>query len=162
MQLFRSLQHWLTGRGPCVQVAAFVPDTHPLRQWADTFPWAALVAAVDRSFAQRFPTPTTRGRPSVSTRMLLALELVKQELACSDEQICSRVRTDLAVMDCLWDQRGPGGWFPRACCAPGGARPLSEPSGCTADGGTAGHPGRHRDRGRPGESGARGGRHLSP
>jgi hypothetical protein len=26
------------------------------------------------------------------------LELLKHELACSDEQICSRVRTDLAVM----------------------------------------------------------------
>jgi hypothetical protein len=29
--------------------------------------------------------------------VLLALELLKQELTCSDEQICSRVRTDLAV-----------------------------------------------------------------
>jgi hypothetical protein len=28
----------------------------------------------------------------------LALELLKHELACSDEQICSRLRTDLAVM----------------------------------------------------------------
>src|SRR5918992_5993470 len=98
MQLFRYLQHWLTGRGPCLQVADFVPETHPLRQWAETFPWAALVAAVDRSFAQRFPKLTTRGRPPVSTRVLLALELLKHELACSDEQICSRLRTDLAVM----------------------------------------------------------------
>ena len=73
-------------------------ETHPIRQWAETFPWAALVAAVDRSFAQRFPKPTTRGRPPVSTRVLLALELLKHELACSDEQICSRLRTDLAVM----------------------------------------------------------------
>jgi hypothetical protein len=56
------------------------------------------VAAVDRSFAQRFPKPTTRGRPPVSTRVVLALELLKHELACSDEQICTRVRTDLAVM----------------------------------------------------------------
>jgi hypothetical protein len=79
-------------------VADFVPETHPLRQWADTFPWAALVAALDRSFTQRFPTPTARGRPPVSTRVLLALELLKHELACSDEQICSRLRTDLAVM----------------------------------------------------------------
>jgi hypothetical protein len=60
-------------------------------------PWAALVAAVDRSCAQRFPTATTRGRPPVSTRVLWALELLKQELACSDEQICNRLRTDLAV-----------------------------------------------------------------
>ena len=98
MQLLRYLQHWLTGRGPCLQVADFVPDTHPIRQWAETFPWAALVAAIDRSFAQRFPKPSTRGRPPISTRVLLALELLKQELACSDEQICSRLRTDLAVM----------------------------------------------------------------
>jgi hypothetical protein len=30
--------------------------------------------------------------------VLLALELLKHELACSDEQICHRLRTDLAVM----------------------------------------------------------------
>src|SRR5918992_517590 len=98
MPLLRSLQHWLTGRGPRLQVADFVPATHPLRQWADMFPWAAIVGAVDRSFAQRFPRLTPRGRPPVSTRVLLALELLKHELACSDAQICSRLRTDLAVM----------------------------------------------------------------
>jgi hypothetical protein len=79
-------------------VADFVPETHPVRQWADTFPWAALVAAVDLNFAQRFPTPTARGRASVASRVLLALELLKHELHCSDEQICSQLRTDLAVM----------------------------------------------------------------
>jgi len=99
MQLFRYLQHWLTGRGPCLQVADFVPETHPIRQWADRFAWAALVAAVDRSFAQRFPQLTTRGRPPVATRVFLAVELLKHELGCSDEQLCSRWRTDLAVMD---------------------------------------------------------------
>ena len=98
MPLLRYLQHWLTGRGPRLQVADFVPETHPIRQWADTFPWGALVAAADRWFAQRFPKSTARGRPPVSTRVLLALELLKHELACSDEQICSRLRTDLAVM----------------------------------------------------------------
>ena len=98
MKLLRYLQHWLTGQGPCLQVADFVPATHPIRQWAETFPWAALVAAVDHSFAQRFPQPTTRGRPPVSTRVLWALELLKHELACSDEQICRRLRSDLAVM----------------------------------------------------------------
>jgi hypothetical protein len=98
MKLFRYLQHWLSGREPCLQTAEFVPETHPLRQWADMLPWAALVAAVDRSLALRFPKLSTRGRPPVSTRVLLALELLKHELACSDEQICSRVRTDVAVM----------------------------------------------------------------
>jgi hypothetical protein len=99
MPLLRYLQHWLTGRGPCFQVADFVPETHPIRQWAETFPWAALVAAVERRVAQRFPKPTMRGRPPVSTRVWLALERLKQELSCADEQICSRLRTDLAVMD---------------------------------------------------------------
>ena len=98
MRLLRHLQHWLTGQGFQIAVAEFVPETHPIRQWADTFPWTALVAAVDRSFAQRFPTPTARGRAPVATRVLLALELLKHELHCSDEQICSQLRTDLAVM----------------------------------------------------------------
>jgi hypothetical protein len=97
MQILRSLQHGLTGRGPGLQVADCVPETHPVRQWAETFPWAALVAAIDRRFAQRFPKPTTRGRPPVSTRVVLALELLKHEWSCSDEQMCRRLRTDVAV-----------------------------------------------------------------
>ena len=98
MLLLRYLQHWLTGRGPCIHVVDFVPETHPLRQWADAFPWAALVTAVEQRFARRFPPQTTRGRAPIATRVLLALELLKHELSCSDEQICSRLRTDLAVM----------------------------------------------------------------
>ena len=98
MRILRHLQHWLTGQGLHIAVADFVPETHPVRQWADTFPWVALVAAVDRSFAQRFPNSTARGRAPVSMRVLLALELLKHELHCSDEQICSQLRTDLAVM----------------------------------------------------------------
>jgi transposase, IS5 family len=98
MRLFRHLQHWLTGYGPRLRVADFVPVMHPLRQWADTFPWAALVAAIERSFAQRFPTDSNRGRPPVSPRVLLALELLKHEVGASDEHICHRLRTDFAVM----------------------------------------------------------------
>src|SRR5713226_9032034 len=98
MRLLRHLQHWLTGQGLHITVADFVPETPPVRQWADTLPWAALVAAVDHSFAQRVPTPTVRGRVPVATRVLLALELLKHELHCSDEQICSQLRTDLAGM----------------------------------------------------------------
>jgi Transposase domain (DUF772) len=98
MRLLRHLQHWLTGTGRPLLVVDFVPERHPIRQWADTFPWAALVAAVERNFAQRFSTPTARGRAPVATRVLLALELLKHELHCSDEQICSQLRTDLAVM----------------------------------------------------------------
>jgi Transposase domain (DUF772) len=98
MRLFRSLQYWLTGHGTRLQVADFVPKTHPLRQWADTFPWATLVAAIEGSFAQRFPKDSTRGRPPVSPRVLLALELLKHEVGASDEAICHRLRTDFAVM----------------------------------------------------------------
>jgi len=98
MRLLRHLQHWLRGPGRPLITADFVPETHPLRQWADTFPWTALVAAVERNFMRRFPTPTARGRAPVATRVLLALELLKHELHCSDEQICSQLRTDLAVM----------------------------------------------------------------
>jgi hypothetical protein len=98
MRLLRHLQHWLTGHGLQIAVADFVPETHPIRQWADTFPWTALVAAVERSFTQRFPTPTARGRAPVATRVVLALELLKHELHCADGQICSQLRTDLAVM----------------------------------------------------------------
>ena len=98
MRFLRHLQHWLRGSGQPLVVADLGPETHPLRQWADTFPWAALVAAVERNFTQRFPTPTARGRAPVATRVLLALELLKHELHCSDEQICSQLRTDLAVM----------------------------------------------------------------
>src|SRR4029453_5934286 len=97
MRLLRHLQHWLTGQGLHIAVAEFVPETHPVRQWAGTFPWGALVAAVDRSFARRFPTPTARGRAPVSMRVLLALELLKHELHCSDEQICSQLRTTWGV-----------------------------------------------------------------
>ena len=98
MGLVRQLQHWLGGRGPQLTVADFVPEDHTLRRWADTFPWAQMVAAVDQHLDTHFPKQTLRGRPGVSSRVLLALELLKAELACSDEQICSRLRTDFAVL----------------------------------------------------------------
>jgi hypothetical protein len=69
-----------------------------MRQWADTFPWAALVAAIEQSFAQRFPQRSLRGRRPVPIRVLLALELRKHELGGSDEDICHRLRTAFAVM----------------------------------------------------------------
>jgi hypothetical protein len=98
MRLLRHLQHWLSGRGPHLHVADFVPESHPIRQWADTFPWAALVAAIEKSFSERFPKTSRSGRRPVATRVLLALELLKHELNASDEQICHRLRTDFAVM----------------------------------------------------------------
>ena len=99
MGIVRQLQHWLSGQGPRLVVADFVPADHPLRLWADTFPWPKLVEAVEAHLGtppaqQKLPG----GRPGVSSRVLLALELLKAELACSDEQICSRLRTDFAVM----------------------------------------------------------------
>jgi hypothetical protein len=72
MRILRHLQHWFSGPGRPLIVAGFVPETHPLRQWADRFPWAAVVAAVERNFTQRFPTPTARGRTPVATRVVLA------------------------------------------------------------------------------------------
>ena len=98
MRLARYLQHWRSGQSPRMIVADFVPKNHSLRLWADTFPWAELVVTIENSFAQRFPKKNARGRPPVSPRVLLALELLKHELSCSDEQICQRLRTDFAVM----------------------------------------------------------------
>ena len=98
MHLFRHLQHWLGGIGPSLQVADFVPDSHPIRLWAETFPWDEFVSAVELSFERRFPKKSARGRPGVHVRVLLALELLKNELTCSDEAICHRLRTDFAVM----------------------------------------------------------------
>ena len=99
MGSLRHLQHWFIGRGPHLQTAEFVPETHPIRLWADTFPWDSMVQAVAQSFAQRFPKKrSTGGRPSVSPRVLLALELLKHELGESDEDVCHRLRTDMAVM----------------------------------------------------------------
>jgi hypothetical protein len=98
MRLFRHLQHWLGGNGSRLQVADVVPQTHSIRQWADTFPWATMVEAIERSFASRFPQRANGGRRPVSTRVLLALELLKHEVGASDEAICERLRTDLAVM----------------------------------------------------------------
>ena len=98
MRFVHYLQHWLGSPGAHLQVTDFVPLMHPLRQWADTFPWAALVSAIAQRFATRFPKQSPRGRRPVPLRGLLALALLKHELGASDEEICHRVRTDLAVM----------------------------------------------------------------
>lgn len=69
-----------------------------MRQWADTFPWAALVEAIEQSFTQRFPNKSKCGRRPVPIRVLLVLEWFKHELGASDEENCRRFRTDFAVM----------------------------------------------------------------
>jgi hypothetical protein len=70
----RHLQHGLIGRGPQLLTAEFVPETHAIRLWADTFPWETLVQAVEHSCARRFPKKRPQGgRPPVSLRVLLAL-----------------------------------------------------------------------------------------
>jgi hypothetical protein len=57
MRLVHYLEHWLSGTGTHLQVTDFVPESHPIRQWADTFPWAALCS-------HTLPTwPTARVRP---------------------------------------------------------------------------------------------------
>jgi hypothetical protein len=89
----------LSGRGPQLLTAAFVPETHAIRLWADTFPWDALVATVEHNFARRFPNKRPQGgRPPVSYRVLLALALLKHALGASDEDLCQRLRTDRAVL----------------------------------------------------------------
>ena len=98
MRVVRYLQHWLSGPGARWQVTDFVPVMHPIRQWADTLPWAALVRAMEQSVATRLPTPSPRGRRPVPIRVLLALEWLKHELGAADEEICQRLRTDFAVM----------------------------------------------------------------
>ena len=98
MRFVRDLQHWLGGTGARLQGTDFVPVRHPIRQWTDTFPWAALVSAIEQSFDKRFPKKSPRGRRPVPIRVLFALELLKHELGASDEDICHRLRTDFAVM----------------------------------------------------------------
>ncbi len=99
MGILRHLQHWLIGHGPQRLTTEFVPETHAIRLWSETFPWDAMVHAVEQSFARRFPTKRPQGgRPPVAPRVLLALELLKHELGASDEDICQRLRTDVAVM----------------------------------------------------------------
>ena len=98
MRVVRYLQHWLGGTGARLQVTDLVPVMHPLRQWADTFPWATLVSAIEQSFAQRFAKKSPRGRRPVPIRVLFALELLQHELGASDEEICQRLRTAFAVM----------------------------------------------------------------
>jgi Transposase domain (DUF772) len=98
MRLFRHLQHWLSGSGLRLQVANVVPNTNAIRQWTDTLPWTKLVDAIEQSVARRFPKRAHGGRPPIPTRGLLALELLKHEGGASDEAICERLRTDVAVM----------------------------------------------------------------
>jgi len=98
MRLVRYLQYWLSGTGAPLQVTDFVPETHPIRQWAETFPWGALVSAIEQSFATRVPKKSSRGRRPVPIRVLFALELLTHELGAAAEDICHRWRTDFAVM----------------------------------------------------------------
>ena len=98
MRLIRHLQHWLGSSGPGLRVADVVPKTNSIRQWSDTFSWAEMVETIEKSVARRFPKRSPRGRHPIPTRVLLALELLKHEVGASDEAICERLRTDVAVM----------------------------------------------------------------
>ena len=70
MGLMRHPQHWLRGTGTALHVTDFVPQTDPIRQWADTFPWTALGRTTEQSFDKRFPPKSPRGRRPVSMRVL--------------------------------------------------------------------------------------------
>ena len=82
MRFVRYLQHWLSGTGARLQVTDFVPVMHPLRQWADTFPWTAFVSAIAHSCETRFPTRSQRGRRPVPIRVLVALEWLTHATGC--------------------------------------------------------------------------------
>jgi hypothetical protein len=88
MPLVRYPQPWWTGRGPGCTGADCVPETQPVRHWPATCPWVALVAAVAREFAQRFPTPQ-RGLWAVARRT--------PALTGADEPRCRRWRPAVAV-----------------------------------------------------------------
>jgi hypothetical protein len=99
MRRVRSLQPWLSGIGPRLHVADVVPDRQPIRQGAETVPWAALVAAIAPRLAPRFPQRSPRGRAPVPIRVVVALEWLNHDVGAADEAMCPRVRTDCAVMD---------------------------------------------------------------
>ena len=88
MHLLRHLQHWLGGTAPRIQVTDFVPDSHPIRLWADTFPWQEMVTAIEQSIVRRFPKKSAAGRPGVSVRVLLALELLGIYTSGSPTLLC--------------------------------------------------------------------------
>ena len=94
----RYLPYWVRGIGAPWHGPDFVPPSAPLRPWADTWPWTALVDASEQSCQPRFPTTSPRGRRPVPLRALLALDLLTHALGASDEAICPRLRTDFAVM----------------------------------------------------------------
>ena len=98
MRFVRYLQHWLGGTGARLQITDCVPVMPPIRPWADTLPWAALVSAIAQSCATRCPKKSPRGRRPVPLRVLFALEVLTHALGASDEDICQRLRTDFAVM----------------------------------------------------------------
>jgi len=97
MRLLRHLQHGRSGSGPRLHVADVVPQTHAIRRWAETFPWAKWVAAVAQSVASRFPNRSHGGRRPAPTRVLLALEGLKHDVGASDEALGERWRPDVAV-----------------------------------------------------------------
>jgi transposase-like protein DUF772 len=107
MHFVRYLPHWLGGTGASRQVTDFVPVMPPIRPWADTLPWAALVSAIEQSCDTRLPKHAPRGRRPVPIRVLFALELLKHALGASDEDICHRLRTDVAVMSACGRRDSP-------------------------------------------------------
>ena len=97
MGLLRRLQHWLTGPGRPLAVADFVRS--PIR-WGSG-PTRLRGRRWSRQWSGTSPSGCRRRRrgaaPPWRPGWLLALELLTPELHCSAEQICSQLRTDLAV-----------------------------------------------------------------
>ena len=79
MNLFQYLQHWL-GRGPCLQVAT---SSRIASIRNDDVSWAAWW----RLWTAHLPGASETHDPwtaAIATRVVLALELLKQELGCRD------------------------------------------------------------------------------
>jgi hypothetical protein len=70
MGKLRQLCHWLTGPETSIEVSAFVPPTHPLRQWADGLPWAPFVEATAQSLARRFVREMENRLLSIGSKVL--------------------------------------------------------------------------------------------
>ena len=117
MRFVHYLQHWVSGVGTCLQVTDFVPESHPIRRWADTFPWEALVQAIEQSFQKRFPKTSRRGRRPLPIRVLLALELLEHELGASDADIVTVfVPTSLLCTPVACGSPKPSPLRPTLCC----------------------------------------------
>ena len=68
------------------------PDDHELLKLGKEIPWDELVEIVGKKYSSK------KGRNSKSLRMMIALEIVKRKYGYNDEELVSKLQTDIAVM----------------------------------------------------------------